>query len=329
MCGKEGGGSVKANVTVTFFRAKPGHFLLPGRELRGDLIVADIGIPESVLDEIRPRTFVNGPELWLQKFPWPDAGGHKYSRGHAVICGGAEMTGAARLAGLGARRLGAGLVTIATPQEAFAIYASEDPGTLVKAVDDDAGFRAILDDPRKNAVLAGPGLGVSETTRERVLAALSFGKAMVIDADGLSAFADDPGVLFDAIQGPCLMTPHEGEFQRLFGIQGDKLSRVRRAAALCGAVILLKGADTVIADYDGRAVINANAPPDLATAGSGDVLAGMALGLMAQNLLPFEAACMAAWIHGAAAEKTGPGLIAEDLPENLPQVLRDLKVIVT
>ncbi|MBC8338722.1 MAG: NAD(P)H-hydrate dehydratase [Alphaproteobacteria bacterium] len=329
LCGKEGGGSVKANVTVTFFRAKPGHFLLPGRELRGDLIVADIGIPESVLDEIRPRTFVNGPELWLQKFPWPDAGGHKYSRGHAVICGGAEMTGAARLAGLGARRLGAGLVTIATPQEAFAIYASEDPGTLVKAVDDDAGFRAILDDPRKNAVLAGPGLGVSETTRERVLAALSFGKAMVIDADGLSAFADDPGVLFDAIQGPCLMTPHEGEFQRLFGIQGDKLSRVRRAAALCGAVILLKGADTVIADYDGRAVINANAPPDLATAGSGDVLAGMALGLMAQNLLPFEAACMAAWIHGAAAEKTGPGLIAEDLPENLPQVLRDLKVIVT
>jgi len=324
-----GGGAPKAAVTVTFFRAKPGHYLLPGRDHCGEVVVAGIGIPDSVLDDIKPRTFLNGPELWLGGFPWPDTADHKYSRGHAVIAGGAEMTGAARMAAMGARRLGAGLVTIAVPPEAFAIYAKEEPGTLVKAVEDDGAFRALLADPRKNAVLAGPGLGLSDTTRDRVLAALETGKAAVIDADGLSVFEDNPESLFKAISGPCLLTPHEGEFKRLFSVEGDKVSRVRAAAALSGAVVLLKGADTVIAAPDGhetaRAVINATGTPDLATAGSGDVLAGMALGLMTQGMGAYEAGSAAAWLHGRVAEKTGPGLIAEDLPGKLPEILRDLK----
>jgi hydroxyethylthiazole kinase-like uncharacterized protein yjeF len=319
------GAALNATVTVTFFRAKTGHFLLPGWQLCGQLVIADIGIPDGVLDDIGPKTFFNGPNLWLDNFPWPEAAGHKFSRGHAVVCGGAELTGAARLAAMGARRLGAGLVTIAAPPDAVDIYAKEEPGTMVKAVKDVAGFRDLLGDPRMTAILAGPGLGISDATRECVLSALSIGKATVIDADGLSAFSDDPDALFEAINGPCLMTPHDGEFQRLFSTAGDKLARTRRAAVTTGSVVLLKGADTVIADASGNAVINATGTPDLATAGSGDVLAGMALGLMTQGMNPYQAACASAWIHGTVAEKIGPGLIAEDLPANLPLTLRDLK----
>ena len=319
------GDAPKAAVTVTFFRPKPGHFLMPGRELTGALVVADIGIPDGVLKDIKPQTYVNGPDLWLQEFPWPDAAGHKYSRGHAVVWGGPEMTGAARLAALGARRLGAGLVTIATPPKAFAVYAAEEPGTLIKPVEDVAAFRDVLDDPRKNAVLVGPGEGISDVTRERVLAALEAGKSVVIDADGLSVFENDPEALLKAIKGPCLLTPHEGEFKRLFSVQGDKPARCREAARQSGAVVLLKGADTVIADPDGRCVINDTGTPDLATAGSGDVLAGMALGLMTQGMSAFDGAQAAAWLHGALGEEIGPGLIAEDLPEKLPKILQKLK----
>jgi len=323
------GAAPKCRVTVTFFRPKPGHFLLPGRELRGELIVADIGIPERVLAKIKPNTFVNGPELWLARFPWPRAEAHKYSRGHAVIVGGAEMTGAARLAAMGARRLGAGLVTIAAPPEAFAIYAAEEPGTLVKAIPDDGAFRALLADKRKNAALIGPGAGVSEETAARVVAALESGKAVVVDADGLTSFAGDPERLFRAIwhstDGLCLLTPHEGEFKRLFAVDGDKLTRARKAARLSGAVVLLKGADTVIAAPDGRAAINASGTPDLATAGSGDVLAGMALGLMAEGFDAFDAGTAGAWLHGRLAERIGAGLIAEDLPGELPNLLKELR----
>ncbi len=321
------GGAPNAAITVTFFRSKPGHFLMPGRERRGELVVADIGIPEGVLGPINPQTFLNGPDLWLDQFPWPDTQDHKYSRGHAVVLGGAEMTGAARLAAMGARRTGAGLVSIASPPEAFAIYAAEEPGTLVNAVGDDNAFAALLDDERKNAVLAGPGAGVNETTRERILAAMATGKAVVIDADGLSVFADNPETLFNAISGPCLLTPHEGEFKRLFSHDGDKVSRVRAAAELSGAVVLLKGPDTVIAAPDSRASINSTGTPDLATAGSGDVLAGMALGLMTQGMAPFEAGCAAAWMHGRLAEKIGLGLISEDLPGFIPEILKELKAV--
>ena len=312
-------------LTVTFFRPKPGHLLLPGRILCGDLVVADIGIPEMVLPDIVPKTFVNGPGLWRHQFPWPTPGGNKYGRGHALILGGGEMTGAARLAAESARRVGAGLVTIAAPAEAVGIYSSGRPGTIVAPVGDEAAFEALLADDRKNALLLGPGAGVSAQTRRRVLAALGTGRPCVLDADALTVFRDEPDALFDAISGPCLLTPHEGEFARLFPSGGNKLARAGKAARSSGATLLLKGADTVIASGDGGVVINANAPPNLATAGSGDVLAGMIVGLLAQNMEAFDAGCAAVWLHGRVATTFGPGLIAEDLIDGLPTALRGLK----
>ncbi len=321
------GAAPRARLTVTFFRKKPGHLLLPGAEHAGEVHVADIGIPASTLDEIGPRQFENGPSMWQAHIPWPTALDHKYSRGHALIVGGANMTGAARLAARAARRVGAGMVTIASGPEALPIYAADSAGLLTTPVSTADEFAALLDDERKNAVLVGPGAGVNRTTRDMALAALGRGRATLLDADALTVFADDPATLFAATSGrECLMTPHEGEFRRVFTIEGDKLTRARGAAAACGAVVLLKGADTVIAAPDGRAVINGNAPPDLATAGAGDVLAGLALGLMAQGVGPFEAGCAAAWLHGAAATEFGPGLIAEDLSDMIPRVLRRLRV---
>lgn len=320
------GAAARADITVTFFRRKPGHLLLPGRDLAGEVVVADIGIPDAVLDEISPATHVNDPALWIGGFPWPGLADHKYSRGHVLIAGGAEMTGAARLAASGAARVGAGMVTIASPSQARSIYASDMPSLLVRTAENAADFGELLADPRRNAVLAGPGAGVSAETREIAVAALSTGRPTVLDADAITSFSDDPATLFAALaSGTAVLTPHEGEFSRVFSHGGDKLSRARAAAAQCGAVVLVKGADTVIAAPDGRAVVNANAPPTLATAGSGDVLAGLVVGLLAQGMAPFEAACAAAWLHGAAATAFGPGLVAGDLPDMLPEVLRRLQ----
>ena len=310
----------QCHLTVTFFRKKPGHLLLPGRILAGETVVANIGIPESVLDGIAPRLWRNGPALWT--LPRPSLTDHKYARGHAVILGGAHMTGAARLAARAALRGGVGLVTIAAPDEGFAIYARGEPGVLVERRDGAEQFEAAIADPRRNAVLVGPGAGVGMNTRAAAIAALRAQKSVVLDADAITSFADDPGALFARIASPCLLTPHEGEFARLFHVAGDKVARARAAAAQSGATVLLKGADTVIAAPDGRAVINANAPADLATAGAGDVLAGFALALMAQGMDAFEAGAAAAWLHGEAGAVVGPGLIAEDLPEALPGVYR-------
>ena len=318
------GVAVHAVATVTFFRRKPGHLLLPGRELSGDVVVADIGIPDAVLREIKPTTFANGPHLWAANLPGQTAADNKYSLGHGVIVGGAEMTGAARLAATAARRMGAGLISIATPQSSFDIYATGDPGNLVKVVEDAQAFSDLLADPRITAILVGPGSGLTVRTRAFVLAALATAKPVVLDADALSVFAEDPAVLFDAIAGPVLLTPHDGEFRRLFDLSGDKLSRTRAAAKISGAVVLSKGADTTIAAPDGRAAINEGAPPNLATAGSGDVLAGFITGLLAQGTDTFDSACAGAWLHGRAAAKFGPGLIAEDLAEAVSGVLTEL-----
>jgi len=324
------GGAAPAKLTVTFYRRKPGHLLMPGRELCGEVVVADIGTPPDVLDSIRPRVYANTPALWLDRFPWPKLSDHKYRRGHALIMGGAKMTGAARLAGKAALRAGAGIVTIAAPAEASAVYATTMPGILIEKVATPVEFATLLADPRKNAVLLGPGNGVGDATRAHVMATFSAKRACVLDADALTSFADDPDGLLGVAKGPCLMTPHEGEFARLFettvDLSADKLSRARRAAKLSGAVVLIKGPDTVIAAPDGRAVINGNAPPALATAGAGDVLAGISVGLLAQGMEPFAAACCAAWLHGAAAAEIGPGLIAEDLEAAIPAVLRRLAV---
>jgi NAD(P)H-hydrate epimerase len=314
----------QATTTVTFFRKKPGHLLLPGRNYCGEITLVQIGIPEAVLDRVMPDTASDEPLWWLSGFPRPSLDSHKYTRGHALIAGGETMTGAARLAAESALRTGAGLVTLAAPEAPFAIYAAALTGVIVHPVAGLDDFRALLVDKRRNAMLIGPGAGVGAETREKTLAVLEAGKRAVLDADALTSFADDPETLFSAIRSPCVMTPHEGEFARLFDPAGSKPERARRAARQSGAVIVLKGADTVIASPDGRAAINANAPPELATAGSGDVLAGIVLGLLAQGMEPFAAAAAAVWIHGDAARRVGPGLISEDLIEALVPVLRDL-----
>lgn len=323
--GLAGAAIAAAEITVTFFRKKPGHVLFPGRQLCGRITVADIGMPAGVLQGIGAQTWENGPQLWQQAYPWPRHDSHKYQRGHALILGGAAITGASRLTARGAQRVGAGLVTLAAPAAAWMIYASALPGALVQVIDDRSDFSALLQDPRRNAIAIGPGAGLCDDTRKAVLAALATRRAVVLDADALTVFADDPETLFRAIVGPCVLTPHEGEFARLFGLTGDKLDRARRAAALSGAVVLLKGGDTVIAEPGGRAIVNTNAPPTLATGGSGDVLTGFIVGLLAQGMPAFDAAAAAAWLHGAAATDFGPGLIAEDLPEALPALLRRLK----
>ncbi len=319
------GDAAEADLTVTFFRRKPGHLLLPGRVRAGQVVVADIGIPEGVLEGIAPKTFANGPPLWGAAFPWPRLADHKYTRGHALIAGGNAMTGAGRLAARAARRVGAGLLTVAAGPAAAGIYAADAPGVLTQAFTTADEFDGILEDPRFNAVLIGPGNGVNRTTHDIALAAAARRRRLVLDADGLTVFGDGPAELFAAVRdGECVLTPHEGEFSRLFRMTGDKLTRARRAAEQSGAVVLLKGADTVIAHPDGRAAINENAPPNLATAGAGDVLAGMIAGLLAQGMPPFESACAASWLHGDVASAFGPGLIAEDLCDGLPEALRRL-----
>ena len=318
------GTAAPADLTVTFFRKKPGHVLCPGRGLCGDLVVADIGISPSVLDSIDPKTFENGPDLWLDRYPWPEPNAYKYQRGHVLVLGGDTLTGASRLTACGAMRAGAGLVTLAAPPATWTIYAAALTSAMVRPFNGLSGFTDLLADARRNVVAIGPGANIGEATRQYVLAALSARRTTVLDADALTSFANAPQALFDAISGPCVLTPHDGEFARLFSVDGDKLSRARRAAAKSGAVVLLKGADTVVAAPDGRAIINSNAPPQLATGGSGDVLTGFISGLLAQGLDAFHAAAAAAWLHGEAANFLGIGLIAEDLPDALPHVLQAL-----
>jgi hydroxyethylthiazole kinase-like uncharacterized protein yjeF len=329
------GAAVNAAQTVTFFRKKTGHLLLPGRLHCGPVSVADIGIPDSVLTRIAPQTFENVPALWRAKFPVPKHTGHKYDRGHAVVLSGPSWsTGAARLAARSALRAGAGLVTVASPREALAVNAAASLAVMVRAVDGAPELTALLGDRRFSAVALGPGIGVNEATCELALAALSGERAVVLDADAITSFAKAPGRLAEALKARAgkatILTPQEGEFLRYFGALdektkvGSKLERARLAAAITGATVLLKGADTVVAAADGRASIAANAPAYLATAGAGDVLTGITTGLLAQGMPAFEAASAAVWLHGEAANAFGPGLIAEDLPEMLPRVYHAL-----
>jgi hydroxyethylthiazole kinase-like uncharacterized protein yjeF len=329
------GAAVRATQTVTFFRRKPGHLLLPGRLHCGTIEVPDIGIPASVLDRVVPNTFANEPALWREAFPVPQPEGHKYARGHAVaVSGGTSTTGAARLAARGALRAGAGLVTIASPGDALAVNASANLAIMVREVEGAEQLAEFLSDTRRNAVVLGPGGGIGQGMRRQVRAALKSEAAVVLDADALTSFAEEPDSLFGAIRArsgrPVVLTPHEGEFSRLFrDLTGhaqvrSKLERARAAAQASGAIVLLKGPDTVVAAPDGRASIASNAPPYLATAGAGDVLAGMIAGLLAQHMPAFEAVSAAVWLHGEAALQFGPGLIAEDLPDALPAVYRRL-----
>jgi ADP-dependent NAD(P)H-hydrate dehydratase / NAD(P)H-hydrate epimerase len=326
-------GAVACAMTVTFFRKKPAHLLLPSSELCGQVLVADIGIAAEVLNAIHPNTWENHPDLWLASMPKLTAASHKYQRGHALIIGAYPMTGASRLAARAAARIGAGLTSIAVPAIAFHIYASTLTSIMLKVLDCPADFANLLQEPRYTSFLLGPGAGAQDETsraslRQQAQSLLASKKPVVLDADALNAFAGHLPELSHAIQGDCVLTPHEGEFKRLFGadmdMQLDKLSRARMAAWLSNAVIILKGADTIIVSPDGQAIINSNAPASLATAGSGDVLAGIITGLLTQGMPAFDAAAAAVWLHAEAANIFGPGLIAEDLSEILPQVLQTL-----
>ncbi|MER2267019.1 NAD(P)H-hydrate dehydratase [Methylobacterium oxalidis] len=338
------GAAVRARETVTFVALKPGHLLQPGRALCGALHLADIGAGEAALARgyaaCEPPLHRNGPELWGAFFPRHGADSHKYTRGHVLVLSGpAYRTGAARLAARGALRVGAGLVTMASPASALPENAAHLTAIMLRPCESADDLEDLLVDERLNAVLAGPGLGTGAPTRDLVAAAAGAGRGLVLDADALTSFKGEAAALARLIAeggAQAVLTPHAGEFARLFhgtpaaesgsGQSGlGKVERARRAAALAGAVIVLKGADTVVAAPDGRAAINDHGTPHLGTAGSGDVLAGLVAGLLAQGMPPFEAAAAAVWLHGDAGLRHGPGLIAEDLPDLMPRVLGALE----
>jgi ADP-dependent NAD(P)H-hydrate dehydratase / NAD(P)H-hydrate epimerase len=329
------GVAVRATETVTFFRKKPAHLLMPGRLHCGRVRVADIGIDARVLDEIKPQCFENLPQVWRMSFPVPGIAGHKYARGHVLaVSGDVAATGAARMAARGALRAGAGLVTLASPRDALVVNAAALTAVMVRPVDTVVEFGEQLADKRFNTVAIGPGAGVGQRTIDFVHTVLAAKRHVVLDADALTSFASAPDRLFEQIkaagEAEVVLTPHEGEFPRLFSDMSNKhpgrskLERVRAAAERSGAIVLLKGPDTTVAAPDGRAMIAGNAPPWLATAGAGDVLTGIIAGLLAQGVPAFEAASTGVWMHGEAAREAGPGLIAEDLPETLPAVTRHI-----
>jgi hydroxyethylthiazole kinase-like uncharacterized protein yjeF len=322
------GTAIEASATITFFRLKPGHLLSSGGGRPGRLAFVDIGIPDAALDQIGPSAFANQPKVWRDALPALGSQSHKYTRGAALVLSGpAHRTGAARLAARAALRVGAGLVTLASPRDAVALNAGHETAVMVAPFEGEAGFAELLADPRRKTILIGPGAGVGDETRALIAAALRDPtRRVVLDADALTSFEGDAAGLA-ALGQIAVITPHEGEFARLFKGRAEvldqtgKLARARAAARALGAVVLLKGADTVVAAPDGRAAIGCDLPPTLATAGSGDTLAGFVTGLLAQGVAAFEAASAAVWLHGACARECGAGLIAEDLADALPRVL--------
>jgi len=331
------GHAVRATETVTFVALKPGHLLQPGGAHCGALHVAEIGTDADDLAAgfgTDAPLWRNDPDLWGAAFPRLQAASHKYTRGHALVLSGpAHRTGAARLAARGALRIGAGLVTVASPPNAMAENAAHVTAIMLRASEGADDLDDLLVDERLNVVVAGPGLGVGEATRDLVAVAAAAGRHLVLDADALTSFKGQARLLAAHVAdgaSQAVLTPHAGEFDRLFegtdAVADDlsKLERARRAASLTGAVVVFKGPDTVIAAPDGRVAINDHGTPYLGTAGSGDVLSGFVAGLLAQGMDPFEAAAAAVWMHGEAGRRHGPGLIAEDLPELMPAVLRDI-----
>ncbi|WP_137153620.1 NAD(P)H-hydrate dehydratase [Rhizobium sp. FKL33] len=322
VCGHSGrvrGGAFEAAATVTFVAAKPGQMLLPGRALCGEIEIVDIGAPRRFVERHAGPVRINAPDLWRDLLGDKTASGHKFSHGSlAVLSGGALQTGAARLSASAGLRGGAGLVTMISPAEAASVHAAHLTAVMLKTADSVEDLEAILEDARLNAFVLGPGFGIGEKARGFALALKS--RRVVLDADAITSFREDPDLLFTAFAGEprLVLTPHDGEFARLFPdlAKDETLSKVDRAlaaAARANAAVILKGADTVIAAADGRAAINTNAPPWLATAGSGDVLAGLCGALLARGLPVYEAACAAVWHHGEAGQRAGRGLTAETL----------------
>lgn len=318
-----GAWALKADLTVTFHRRKPAHVVAAGRAACGEVVVADIGL-EAVGDG---QLFENDPRLWAARFPWPAIDAHKHARGRLmVVSGEAWSTGAARLAARAGLRIGAGVVTVLSPPGALAINAAHLEAVMLTPFDSDLDLEARAE--TADAVVIGPAAGVGEGTMRHLSALARTGAALVVDADALTSFAHDPQALFSALDRDDVLTPHPGEFERIFpgllAASPERITAAREAARRAGAVVLLKGSDTVVAAPDGRAAVSLNGAPWLATAGSGDVLAGFIAGLIAQGMESFEAACAGAWIHAEAGAAHGPGLIAEDLPGLAPVVLRKL-----
>ncbi len=338
------GEAVHAQLTVSFFRAKPGHYLYPGRGKCGELKIVDIGIAADVLSEINSPLALNVPDLWLQNWPYPAENSHKYNRGHVWVgAGGLEQGGAARLAARAALRSGAGLVTLSCPREALSAQASALQAVMVRGCDGLEDWARLLADQRRTVVVIGPGLGINpdETPLIRAMIAqtVQAGRKLVLDAGALTAFAGEADKLKAclahpaALAGGCVITPHEGEFARLFQAETSilelesKAERARAAAVFLNCVVVLKGADTVIASPDGRMIIQAKAPVWLATAGSGDLLAGIIAAFLAQGVRADFAASMAVYVHSLAGERGGAYLIADDLPDLLQPCLQDLAAL--
>lgn len=335
LTGRPLGPAFKAHATVTFARLKPGHLLQPGRALCGEVTLVDIGIRDDLVTAVRSRAFRNLPALWRDRLPRPAVDTHKYRRGHVLVAsGGPSATGAARLVARGAARVGAGAVTLASPAKALAVNAAHLTAIMLARIDNAGDLGEFAARRKAAAFVIGPGFGIGERLRAMVEAWTRSGegeaRTLVLDADAITSFADDPSALFER-EGTddVVLTPHEGEFARLFpdlavGEEPSKIERARKAARRARATLVYKGPDTVIAVPDGRVAVNENATPYLATAGSGDVLSGIVAGLAVQGMPTFEAAGAAVWLHAEAARRFGPGLIAEDLPELLPDVLDDL-----
>lgn len=315
--------ALKAALTVTFHRRKPAHVLAEGRAACGEVVVADIGLGATGEGGL----FENAPSLWAARFPWPAANAHKHARGRLMVVSGAAWnTGAARLAARAGLRIGAGVVTVLSPPDALAVNAAHLEAIMLAPFDGEAQLQARAE--RADAVVVGPAAGVGEGTTRHLFALARTGAALVVDADALTSFARDPAALFSVLDRDDVLTPHPGEFERIFpgllAASPERITAAREAARRAGAVVLLKGPDTVVAAPDGRAAVSLNGTPWLATAGSGDVLAGFIAGLIVQGMDSFEAACAAAWIHAEAGGAHGPGLIAEDLPGLAPTVLARL-----
>ncbi|MBA4225013.1 MAG: bifunctional ADP-dependent NAD(P)H-hydrate dehydratase/NAD(P)H-hydrate epimerase [Hyphomonas sp.] len=319
--GKPLGPAFQAEATLTFAALRPAHVLLPGSALSGVVMVADIGVP------VQTNLAENSPVLWHSQMPQPGFGVHKFQRGHLkVVSGGPWNTGAARLTARAGLRAGAGLVTMLSPPEAAGVHAAHLTAIMLapfQTADDLAAYAA-----RASAMVIGPAAGINEATRANVEALLKTPARLLLDADALTVFGEDPDALFRQLRPTDILTPHEGEFSRLFGdllaTSDNKVQATRAAAAKAGCVILLKGADTVIAQPDGNALVNTHATRWLATAGSGDVLAGIIAGFMAQGVDTFVAAAIGSWLHGEAGRRVGAGLIAEDIEKQLPIILSAL-----
>ena len=322
------GAVAPANLTVTFFRAKPGHYLLPGRELCGALAVRDIGIPDVVLDQIAPQVAVNAPALWRGALQPPTPEDHKYTRGHVLIVAG-EMPGASALAARAAVRAGAGMVTVGWFAEDDAagrpFFDARLPAAILRQTFGDVEDLAQFCRDRKvRIVLAGQGFGRSAERQRKLSQIAQLPPKCILDAEAIAAVVSTMGDGRGLPNTGMVLTPHSGEFAKIAGSEeagAGKLEGTRRTAARTGATIVHKGFDSVIAAPDGRAAINPNASPVLASAGTGDVLAGTVAGLRAQGMPPFEAACAAAWCHAEAGRLCGPGLLADELPDRLPEAL--------